>query len=51
METLKIKKLDPDAKVPERATSGSAGLDSVSYTHLDVYKRQASHFGRQNSVK
>ena len=27
METLKIKKLDPDAKVPERATSGSAGLD------------------------
>ena len=27
METLKIKKLDSDAKVPERATSGSAGLD------------------------
>lgn len=26
METLKIKKLDPDAKVPERATSGSAVL-------------------------
>ena len=31
-------------------TAGKGGLSAVSYTHLDVYKRQGrSHFKNRNS--
>ena len=33
-------KIGKEVNPPFYATEGSAGLDPVSYTHLDVYKRQ-----------
>ena len=34
-----------EGKMPTFAVIGS-GVDAVSYTHLDVYKRQAEHMLR-----
>ena len=36
---------------PDRYAPGPHGLDSVSYTHLDVYKRQSTRTLEEPSIK